>query len=274
MKHTNSIVSMSLVGVCLLLVFALVKEATAKEEVEFPSASPSKPVTVTGDLYRPKGDGPFPAVVVLHSCGGVKSRDHDVASRLQAEGYLALVPDTFSPRDFNRCQRGNFKNHVMDQVHDTLGAAAYLNSLPFVKKNHIAVMGFSLGATTPIALPARSRDLGIQAGVSFYPICRRRSDGGHFFNDSKIPLLLLLGELDNWSPASACVTKAKQLQQEGRTVEWKVYSGAHHGFDNKRYINSRTRRGRTKEYDQSAAKDSWKRLLAFLDKYVRKGKTK
>ena len=135
-------------------------------------------------------------------------------------------------------------------------------------------MGFSLGATTPIALPARSRDMGIQAGVSFYPICRRRSDGGHFFNDSKIPLLLLLGELDNWSPASACVTKAKQLQQEGRTVEWKVYSGAHHGFDNKRYINSRTRRGRTTEYDQSAAKDSWKRLLAFLDKYVRKGKTK
>ncbi len=91
---------MSLVGVCLLLVFALVKEATAKEEVEFPSASPSKPVTVTGDLYRPKGDGPFPAVVVLHACGGVNRHIHNVASSLQEEGYLALVPDTKSKRSY------------------------------------------------------------------------------------------------------------------------------------------------------------------------------
>lgn len=273
MKHTNSIVSMSLVGACLLLVFALVKEATAKEEVEFPSASPSKPVTVTGDLYRPKGDGPFPAVVVLHSCGGVDSRDHDVASSLQTEGYLALVPDTFSPRSFERCERGNFKNHVMNQVHDTLGAVAYLNSLPFVKKNHIAVIGFSLGATAIVSLPPESTDQGIRAAVSFYPICRRRR-GGHFFKDSKIPLLFLLAELDNWSPASVCVTKAKQYRQEGRIVEWKVYSGVHHGFDNDKFTETRTRRGRTLEYDQSADFDSWKRLLAFLDKYVRRAEAK
>lgn len=99
-----------------------------RETVEFPSMSPSKPVTVRAELYRPQGQGPFPAVVVLHSCGGVGSRDNTTAARLQAQGYVALVPDTFYARGFDRCERGNFPNHVMDQVHDTRGAASYLRS--------------------------------------------------------------------------------------------------------------------------------------------------
>lgn len=77
------------------------------------------------------------------------------------------------------------------------------------------------------------------------------------FVDSKIPLLFLLGELDNWTDISVCVTKAKQYRQEGRTVEWEVYSGAHHGFDNERFIRPRERsRGRILEYDRKAAKES------------------
>ena len=112
------------------------------------------------------------------------------------------------------------------------------------------------------------------SSVAFYPICQSRRSKRIHFVDSKIPLLFLLGELDDWTDISVCVTKAKQYRQEGRSVEWKVYSGAHHAFDNDRYIETRTSRGKTLEYDQSADHDSWKRLLAFLDKYVRRTETK
>lgn len=142
MKSTHFIIRLSIASISAVLVYTLLSQAIAKQ-VEFPSKPPSGQVTVNGDLSKPRGEGPFPAVVVMHSCGGVDRRDQSVAKRLKRKGYVALVPDSFGPRGFDRCERGNFANHVKDQVHDALGAVAYLNSLPFVKKNHIAVMGYS-----------------------------------------------------------------------------------------------------------------------------------
>ena len=187
-----------------------------------------------------------------------------MAKRLKGKGYVALVPDSFTARGFDRCERGNLWNHVMDQVHDTIGAGVYLNSLPFVKRDHLGLVGFSVGAMAALSLPTES---GIQAAVSYYPVCLRKSKR-HPFTDSKIPLLLLLGELDNWSPASVCATTAKEFKQKGRTIEWKVYSGVHHGFDSERWTRRKIIGGRILEYDHGAAKDSWKRLLAFLGQHI------
>jgi dienelactone hydrolase len=92
-------------------------------------------------------------------------------------------------------------------------------------------------------------------------------DGKHFFKESKIPLLILLGELDNWSSTTACVAKADEIKKSGRSVDWMVYPGVHHGFDNQDYyfaINDN--RGRTMQYNQPASDDSWNRFKAFLSK--------
>ncbi|MDP1961455.1 MAG: hydrolase, partial [Reyranella sp.] len=71
----------------------------AAETVRFPSATtpptplqqrlaqergqpvPVSPGTeLTGELYRPAGDGMFPAVVMLHGCAGRPSREREDAS--------------------------------------------------------------------------------------------------------------------------------------------------------------------------------------------------
>lgn len=181
-----------------------------------------------------------------------------------------MVPDTFASRGNrrkgNKCIPGNYENHVSDSVSDALGAAAYLRSLPFVRDDRIAVMGMSLGGTAVLALPPEAIDQGIRAAISYYPPCVQ-PDGKHFFNESKIPLLLLLAELDNWSPTTACVAKAQELEKSERTVEWVVYPGAHHGFDNQAYkfaVNDN--RGRTMQYNQEASDDSWNRFKTFLTK--------
>ena len=146
-----------------------------------------------------------------------------------------------------------------------------MSELAFVRGDRIAVIGFSLGVTSALSLPPESTERGIRAGISYYPMCEL-PNGRHFFTDTRLPLLFLLGELDNWSPTSACVKKGEDLRKSGRAVEWTVYPRAHHGFDNPTYIQSRTdERNRTMQYDQNAAADSWKRLLAFLNQHLRTG---
>jgi dienelactone hydrolase len=50
------------------------------------------------DLYKPDGPGPFPAVVLLHSCGGIRPYNHDWAQQLKEHGFVAKVVDSFGPR--------------------------------------------------------------------------------------------------------------------------------------------------------------------------------
>jgi len=75
-------------------------------------------------------------------------------------------------------------------------------------------------------------------------------------------VLMLLGELDDWTPAVPCVDSAKRVQQEGATVLWTVYPGAYHGFDV-------PRRGRMYfdhylDYSPQATRDAEARIRAFL----------
>ena len=49
------------------------------------------------------------------------------------------------------------------------------------------------------------------------------------------PLLILIGEADEWTPAARCQEMVRQSAQWGTTtahgVTLQVYPGAHHGFD-------------------------------------------
>ncbi len=60
-------------------------------------------VTYTGDtapvsayLSRPAGEGPRPAVIVIHEIYGLVPHTQDVADRFAAQGYVALAPNLFS----------------------------------------------------------------------------------------------------------------------------------------------------------------------------------
>lgn len=50
-----------------------------------------------GYLVKPTGDGPFPAVLIIHENRGLNPYIEDVARRTAVEGFLALAPDGLSP---------------------------------------------------------------------------------------------------------------------------------------------------------------------------------
>ena len=87
--------------------------------VEFPNVSEREPRLV-GYLARPDaglsalagGDkheaNVYPAVVVLHGCGGISSHSIDITDRLGSWGYVALAVDSLGPRSIANACGGGF----------------------------------------------------------------------------------------------------------------------------------------------------------------------
>lgn len=260
-------------GSCTSLRFAafgFLLLAGCAAQVEFQSASPHQPVTLAGTLYRPDGPGPFAAMVLLHTCAGLGPHVFDWAAWLKAEGYVALVVDSFSPpsRLKNVCGIGSNPS-VYEVTADALGALAHLRSLPFVDQDRIGVMGWSYGgmaalqASNSVAQPPGG---GFRVSVAFYASC------DPYFASPVIPILLLLAEADDSTPSAPCVTAAERFQQLGRTVVWTVYPGAHHGFDKAELGATTVSKGYTMKYDAAAAADAAKRVRAFLAQYLRRAR--
>src|ERR1700741_2963499 len=64
-----------------------------------PAAGELQPILRPYDaIYRPDGAGPFPAVVQMHGCAGVRRKDTWWAEAFRQQGYVVLVVDSLSGR--------------------------------------------------------------------------------------------------------------------------------------------------------------------------------
>jgi len=103
------------------------------------------PGTIFRALREPEGSGPFPAVVLLHTCGGFGAPLSQWASLLQDRGYAAVLVSSFGPRGITSIC-GNWAVSVDDVAADALAALNHLRGRPGIDNERIAVMGFSYGA--------------------------------------------------------------------------------------------------------------------------------
>ena len=96
-------------------------------------------------LYLPPGNGPFPAVVVMHGCGGINDHHRSWAGRLVGWGYAAVIVDSFGPRNQRRvCENVDFIPTIVRGL-DAHNAATYLRTLPNIQADRIGIVGFSHG---------------------------------------------------------------------------------------------------------------------------------
>src|SRR5271165_3913944 len=79
----------------LLWLLTCAPATQADEAVTFPSASG---VGIRGYLTKPAGGGPFPAVVLLHSCLGLPANGQAIGAEVAQWGYVSLFVDDFGPR--------------------------------------------------------------------------------------------------------------------------------------------------------------------------------
>jgi dienelactone hydrolase len=218
-------------------------------------------LTLPGDLYRPEGSGPFPAVVLLGHCGGVEPFMADWARWLTNQGYVALLLDSFAPRGAtNACQGG--PPTVSTAARDAMDALAYLKSSPLVDGERVAVMGWSHGAGAALQASSRtlrpfgvSEALRFRAAVALYPAC------SNLDVQTPTPTLLLLAGRDDWTPPRQCVSMGEFARGRGSPVSWEMYANAHHSFDRP---GARPAFGFTMEYDGSAAAAAHEAVRTFL----------
>jgi dienelactone hydrolase len=129
-----------------------------------------------GLLVRPEGNGPFPAVILLHGCDGIQPFQERWTEDLAAWGYVALLVDSHSPRGIGDDCR-NWPPTANSRAFDAYGAQRYLRGLPDVDAARVGVLGWDTGGGAAMAVLEVK---GVQqfvperfaAGVALYPIGR------------------------------------------------------------------------------------------------------
>jgi len=200
---------------------------------------------LAGWLWKPRGNAAsYPAVVMLHGCGGalnnagrVNSRTTDWADRLAAAGYVVLAVDSFGPRGIkSTCTKSAPRLAPSARDDDALGALAWLRGLPIVQPDRVAVLGWSAGAQVVLSL-ANDREgkaTGVSGGnfraaVAFYPGCRGFNENTRW--RTRIPLQIEMGAADDWTPPAPCQELVQRRQAAGDPIAITLYPGAYHGFD-------------------------------------------
>ncbi len=270
--------------------------ADAQELVHFPSLEdngPGQPATLLdGYFYRAAGEGRHPAVVGLHGCSGMFSRltgliaplYREWAAEFNRRGYDVLLVDSFRPRNHGEtCSIQGFDLDLYRRrPKDAYGALWYLQSQSFVRGDRIALIGWSQGGgTTLSAIGAQS--LGrpstlpqgdFRAAVAFYPGgCDTRRRPASW--TSAVPLLVLMGAEDVWTPAAPCKTFLDGAIARGASIETQIYPGAYHAFDApnqglRQLPDYRTRAGVVPIVgtDPAARADALIRVPAFLARFL------
>jgi dienelactone hydrolase len=267
------------------LVAAVVLTGCAGPALTFPNATPGTPLLIPAEEFKPEGAGPFPAVVLLHGCHGVSRSTREWARWFRGLGYVVLVIDSWAPRSIvDGCVPVD-PDPVPNTARfdDTVGALRYLHAQSYVDRARVGVIGWSNGGVFAIAAVngpslqrARARGVempepGFRASVGVYP-------GGcwSLVRERVVrPLLVLIGEADDWTLPSECVQMVTAMSALGADASIVLYPGVVHYFDvegqPRRFlpeVENRNRPGAccgaTVGYDAGAAADAHRRVREFF----------
>ena len=217
---------------------------------------------------QPRGQGKFPAVMVIMEAFGLNDHIKDVTERIAAEGYVTIAPDLYyreSPNvvGYDQLQEAIGLMQRLDAekvVVDIQSVIAHLKSQNFVNGDRIGITGFCMGGT--IAFVAACKfPTDIKAAVPFY--------GGSIADDSptaplsaaghlQAPILCFFGEKDPYISLSQVQRIEDTLRALGKSHEVKVYAGADHGF----FCDERA------SYHPEAARDAWEKTKAWFEQYL------
>ena len=242
----------------------LANEAYTRTEVTYPSGD----VTVSGVLLRPRGRGPFPAVVLNHGyiepsvyvTGQGLMREQDYLARA---GYVVLHTD-YRGHAGSDPAPDRSRESRLGYTRDTINAVQSLKRLPYVDPGRVAMLGRSMGGgVTYNALVAKPGL--VRAAVVFAPVSSdfvdnlerwtvperpeaaadlfrrhgtpaanptyyRGLSARTYFDRITEPVLIQHGTSDDTCPIRWSRTTLRLMQRAGVDARMAVYDGEEHAF--------------------------------------------
>lgn len=208
-----------------------------------------------GYMARPEGDGPFPGIVIIHEIFGLNENMKDISRRFAAQGYVALAVDLFAGRNRAVCMFRMMAGVLLNPlhnggIHDLKAALTFLSEQPGVDASRLGAVGYCLGGSFAIAWACTDERL--QVIAPYYA-----------GNPRPLKAVARLCPVVGSYPDKDFTTSAGQkldveLDRYRVAHDIKIYPRAKHSFFNDT-IGS---------YNESAAQDSWRRVLAFFEEHL------
>jgi carboxymethylenebutenolidase len=238
------------------VVAAVARAQGVGKMVSYPSGSE----TVSGYVAAPEGAGKKPAIVVIQEWWGLNDWVKGKADAFARQGYVALAPDLYRGKvatdadTAHQLMRGLPDDRAL---RDLKAAVTYLRSRPDVDGKHVGAVGWCMGGGWSLNLAIAEPTL---AGAVIYY--------GHLMTEDAtirglaVPLLGNFGGQDQGIPADSVRDFEKKAKAAGKSVDFKIYPQAGHGFASSRD---------PKVFRTDDAKDADARTDAFFAR-VLKGK--
>ena len=210
---------------------------------------------VAAAIRKPKGDGPFPVMIMFHGAPGGRgleqlvgwSRgDHGgpVWERFLQEGFVVVVAD-YRGGDWNAMNTPSEK--LTTAIDDGIAVIDYVKALPYTNAAKINIYGVSLGGNLVMYLASRVSGLHtVVTGAPFpvwflggsLPEVITRGDFSKIEIDEaiadanitavQVPVLILVGTADPILPVTTRLYE--ELDKRGKTVRMEVYEHGYHDF--------------------------------------------
>ncbi len=210
---------------------------------------------------------PAPYIVLVPGCGGLRSLADNTlmeyADEFVRRGYGAVVLDILRDTGIDHvCIDESGPSYMLGAL-----SAAQFASDTGLSSGRTGIVGQSRGAVAALRLSGRvARAASIyanaptwfDAAVAFYPWC----------SDTALasPMLVLIGEEDEWTPAVHCRRWLEQGRAENLDVVF--YPGAHHSFDIARQP-LRKMYGFRLGFHPQAAEDARRRMFEYFDAHLK-----
>lgn len=225
----------------------------AGQMIEFPSNGG----TASGYLAIP-AEGKGPGVIVIQEWWGLVPHIKDVCDRFAGEGFVALAPDlyhgktTTSPDEAGKMMMAL---QIDEAEKDLRGAITFLRDHDATTSEKVGTVGYCMGGALSLYTATKNSQVG--ACVVFY--------GGHpnvkpDLPNLQAPVLGLYAERDGFVTPELVHALEDRLKGLGKSAEIHIYPDADHGFFNDT---------RPTVYNETVAKDAWRRVLEFFSQHVK-----
>jgi carboxymethylenebutenolidase len=216
-----------------------------------------------GYLAVPRGQGPWPGVVVVHDALGMTADTRRITDRFASSGYLALAPALFQRGVRPLCVVKTMRALMSGRgpaVDDLIAAQKYLAADDSCT-GKVGIVGFCMGGGFCLLLAPQGV---FDAAAPNYGVWPNDVDALR----RSCPIVASYGAKDRMLPGAAAKLETL-LSEAGVPHDVKEYPGVGHSFMNEFPAPIQlVERIAGLAYSEPEAEDAWRRILAFFGKHL------